>query len=53
MAAPNPLAQVPAALKKITPYIKRGEELDKDTLHPVRHIIAGAYTPSYTNAPTC
>jgi len=23
----NPLATVPAALKKITPYIKRGEEV--------------------------
>lgn len=35
MSAPNPLAVVPPALKKITLYIRRAEELDKDTVHPV------------------
>jgi hypothetical protein len=35
MAASNPLATVPPALKKITVFMRRAEELDRDTSHPV------------------
>ena len=42
MSAPNPLAVVPPALKKITLYIRRAEELDKDTVHPVSACIPHA-----------